>query len=128
MTSRRDSLNVYREHEPDEVCTLHGSLSYCVAERPQDGSRGLQPTVGRGGNPRRGATLGRWQKPTRHASLRDACLIRALPWAEAHVYPRLSLRDKTEETPRNPCMVQGVVVQARVSALRGRRLTGRGRA
>ncbi len=26
--------------------------------------------------------------------------------AEAHGYPRLSLRDKTEETPRNPCKVQ----------------------
>src|ERR1700680_404742 len=77
-------------------CSSHGSLPSRVAERPEDGSRGPQPTVARGGNARRGATLGRWQTSARHASLRDAGAIRPQPWAEAHGYPRWSLRDKTE--------------------------------
>ena len=34
---------------PQQPCSLHGSLSAHVAERLDDGSRGLQPTVARGG-------------------------------------------------------------------------------
>ena len=87
-------------------CTLYGSISDCVAERPEDGSRGLQPTVACAGNLRRGATPERWNASTRHPSLRDADPIRYRPWAEAHGYLRSSLRDKTEKALHDPCKEQ----------------------
>src|SRR5206468_1896012 len=87
-------------------CTLHGTFAQHVAERLDDGSRGLQPTVADGGNPRRGATLEPWQSSVRQASLRDAGSLGGPPWAEAHGYHRSSLCDDTRGTTHDPCKVQ----------------------
>ena len=86
--------------------SLHGSLATGVAERLDDGSRGLQPTVARGENPRRGATLERPHLPTIQASLRDADPLGPPPWAEAHGYSRSSLRDETEPALHDSCKEQ----------------------
>ena len=87
-------------------CSLHGSHATGVAERLHDGSRGLQPTVARGENPRRGATLERPHLPTIQASLRDADPFGPPPWAEAHGYSRSSLRDETEPALHDSCKEQ----------------------
>ena len=88
-------------------CSLHESLATGVAERLADGSRGLQPTVARGENPRRGATLERPHLPTIQASLRDSDPFGPPPWAEAHGYSRSSLRDETEPALPDSCKEQG---------------------
>src|SRR6185369_4304595 len=85
------------------LCSLHGSLATGVAKRLDDGSRGLEPTVARGENPRRGATLRRPHLPTIQASLRDADPLGPPPWAEAHGYSRSSLRDDTEPALNDSC-------------------------
>ena len=87
-------------------CSLHGSLATGVAERLDDGSRGLQPTVARGENPRRGATLERPHLPTIQASLRDADPLGPPPWAEAHGYSRSSLRDEAKSALHDRCKEQ----------------------
>ena len=65
-----------------------------VAERRDDGSRGLQPTVASAGLPRRGATLERWRTSKGQTSLRDAGRFGCSPWAKAHGYLQVSRCDK----------------------------------
>jgi signal transduction histidine kinase/ligand-binding sensor domain-containing protein/CheY-like chemotaxis protein len=72
-----------------------GEAKVEVAARPDDGSRGLQPTVDQDSDPRRGATPEDALPSTAEASLRDAPPSGAAPpWAEAHGYPEPSLRDE----------------------------------
>jgi len=98
-------------------CSLHGSLATGVAKRLDDGSRGLQPTVARGENPRRGATLERPHLPTIQASLRDADPLGPPPWAEAHGYSRSSLRDETETALPDSCKEQALPAHSKICAM-----------
>ena len=90
----------------DSSCSLYESLSVHVAERLDDGSRGLLPTVARGGNWRHRVTLERPHRPIRQASLRDAGSFGRSPWADAHGYPRSSLRDESDLALHDPCRAQ----------------------